>query len=180
MSARLEKLYKDKIRKELQKELGLKNIMQVPKLSKVVLNIGVKDAVADSKVLTGIKDILQDITGQAVVITKAKKSIAGFKLREGMPIGAKVTLRKDRMYDFLDRFINLTLPRVKDFRGVKIKMDGNGNYNLGVRDWMVFPEVNYEKVDKVRGLNITIETTASKDEEALALLRHFKMPFHRS
>ncbi|MFC1894940.1 50S ribosomal protein L5 [Candidatus Dependentiae bacterium] len=175
--SRLEKLYREEIRKDLQGQFGLKNLMRVPKVSKIVLNIGVKDAVADSKVLNLIKGIIEDIANQACVKTYAKKSVAGFKLREGMPIGIMVTLRKRRMYDFLDKLINVALPRVRDFRGVKNKLDGNGNYNLGIRDWMIFPEVNYDKVDKVRGLNITIQTTAESDEEAIALLNGFNMPF---
>ena len=180
MESRLRKLYKETIHKKLGGELGLKNIMQVPKISKIVVNIGVKEAVSDSKVLNSIKETIQEITGQAPVITKAKKSIAGFKLRAGMPLGVRVTLRKDKMYDFLDRLINLGLPRVKDFQGIKTKLDGRGNYNLGIRDWMMFPEVDYEKVDKSRGLNITIETTTDSDSEALALLKSFNMPFRKA
>jgi len=179
MESRLEKLYKEKIKLELQKELGLNNIMQVPKLSKIVINIGVKDAVADSKCLNLVKEIIEQIAGQAAVKTRSKKSIAGFKLREGMPIGVMVTLRKKKMYDFLDKFVNIALPRVRDFHGLKTKFDGNGNYNVGIRDWMIFPEVDYDKVDKVRGLNVSFQTTAHSREHALALLKSFNMPFKK-
>lgn len=177
MKSRLKELYTTKIRTELQGELGLSNIMQVPKIEKIVVNIGAKDAVSDSKVLAGIKDILSSVAAQAAVQTKAKKSIAGFKLREGMPIGVKVTLRRSNMYHFLDKLINVVLPAVRDFQGVTVNFDGQGNYNLGITDWMVFPEVDYDKVDKNRGLNITIQTSASTDAHAFALLKKFKMPF---
>lgn len=179
MESRLEKLYKEKFRTELKTELGLKNIMQVPKVLKVVINISSKEAVVDSKVLNSIKDVIEKIAGQAAVKTKAKKSIAGFKLREGMPIGVTVTLRNDPMYNFLDKLINIALPRVRDFQGLKSKFDGNGNYNLGIKDWMIFPEIDYDKVDKVRGLNITIQTNAKSDELGLALLKKFNMPFKK-
>ena len=179
MKARLEELYINTLRPGLKKELGLSNIMQVPKISKIVVNMGVKDAVTDSKVLTGIKETIEAITGQAAVKTYAKKSVAGFKVREGMPIGVMVTLRKKAMYEFLDRLINLSLPRIRDFQGVSTKLDGRGNYNLGIRDWMVFPEVDYDKVEKSRGFNITIETTSSDDEAVFALLKSFNMPFRR-
>ncbi len=179
MESRLEKIYKEKYRKELQKELKLSNIMQVPRISKIVLNIGVKDAVGDSKALNVVKQVIEKIAGQAAVKTIAKKSIAGFKLREGMAIGVRVTLRRKKMYDFLDKFINASLPRVRDFQGLKTKLDNNGNYNVGIKDWMVFPEIDYDKVDKVRGLNITIQTTAKSDEHALALLKSFNMPFRK-
>lgn len=179
MKARLEVLYQDKIKPTLQKELGL-NSMQVPKISKIVLNIGVKESVADSRVLTGVKEIVEKIAGQAAVKTYAKKSIAGFKLREGMPIGISVTLRRAAMYEFLDRFISLALPRVRDFQGLPLKCDGRGNYNIGIKDWMIFPEVDYDKVDRSRGLNISIVTTAERDDHARALLEAFSMPFRRS
>lgn len=179
MSSRIEKLYKEKIRPELQKDLKLDNIMQVPRISKIVLNIGVKDAVSDSKSLNLVHDVLTKIAGQAAVKTKAKKSIAGFKLREGVAIGVMVTLRKDRMYNFLDKLINIALPSVRDFQGVKIKFDGNGNYNLGIRDWFVFPEVDYNEIDKSRGLNVTIHTTTSDDNNARALFKKLDMPFQR-
>ena len=180
MEARLEKLYKEKICKNLQEQLGFKNIMRVPRISKIVLNIGVKDAIADSKVLNVVKETIEGIAGQACARTYAKKSVAGFKLREGMPIGIMVTLRRKKMYDFLDKLINIALPRVRDFHGLKSKMDGNGNFNLGIRDWMIFPEVNYDKIDKIRGLNVTIQTTAKTDEEAVALLQSFNMPFMKN
>lgn len=179
MSSRLQELYKDKLRDALQKELKLENVMMVPRLSKIVLNVGVKDAVGDSKVLNGIQDIISKIAGQFALKTYAKKSIAGFKLREGAPIGVMVTLRDQRMYDFFDKLINVVLPAVRDFQGVGTKFDGNGNYNLGMRDWFVFPEVDYDKVDKSRGLNITIDTTAEQDDHARALLSSFNMPFRK-
>ncbi|KKP22999.1 MAG: 50S ribosomal protein L5 [candidate division TM6 bacterium GW2011_GWF2_28_16] len=177
MKARLETLYKDKICKDLKKELALGNIMEVPKVTKIVLNMGVKDSVADSKVLNLVKDIFGKISGQSAVRTYAKKSIAGFKLREGMPIGVMVTLRGRKMYDFLDKLINISIPRVKDFHGLNSKLDGNGNYNIGLKDWMVFPEVDYDSVDKSRGMNITIHTSAKNDDHAIALLKSFNMPF---
>lgn len=179
MKSRLEDLYKTKVRPELHKELGLSNIMQVPRIEKIVINIGAKDAVADSRVIAGVKEVLNKITGQAVVQTLAKKSIAGFKLREGTPIGVMVTLRRDSMYHFLDKLINIVFPAVRDFQGVKATFDGNGNYNLGIKDWMVFPEVDYDKVDKSRGMNITIQTTAIKDEHVHLLLKKFNMPFRK-
>ena len=179
MKSRLEETYRTKMCPELKKELKLKNVMQIPKLSKIVLNIGLKDAVSDSKVVDGAKSTLTAIAGQRTVKTKARKSIAGFKLREGMVIGLMVTLRGSRMYHFLDKLINVVLPTVRDFQGVTSKFDGNGNYNLGIKDWMVFPEVDYDKVDKSRGLNVTIQTTADSDEKAFALFKKFNMPFRR-
>ena len=180
MKARLEELYLTKIRAELQKELGIENVMRIPRLKKIVINTGVKEAVADSKVLTLVKEVVDKIAGQASVKTLAKKSIAGFKVREGMPIGVSVTLRRKNMYEFLDRLITFALPRVRDFQGVKTKFDGRGNYNLGIKDWMIFPEIDYDKVDKARGLTITFETSAKDDKEAFALLRGFNMPFKKS
>jgi large subunit ribosomal protein L5 len=179
MKARLEELYKTNIQQELMKKLGLKNVMEIPRIKKIVLNMGVKEAAADSKVLTLIQDVLTKIAGQAAVKTKAKKSIAGFKLREGVSIGVMVTLRKKNMYCFLDKLVNLALPCVRDFQGVSKSLDGNGNYNLGIKDWMIFPEVDYDKVDKSRGLNITFETTASCDDHARALLECFNIPFRK-
>jgi len=179
MKSRLEAFYKKEIRPNLQKELQLSNIMEVPKIIQISLNIGAKDAVADSKVLNTAKTVLEQIAGQAAVKTYAKKSIAGFKLREGMAIGVAVTLRRKQMYEFLDKFINIALPGVRDFHGLSTKLDGNGNYNIGIKDWMIFPEVDYDKVDKVRGLNIAIKTTAKSDEHALALLKSFKIPFQK-
>jgi len=177
MKSRLEELYKDKYRNEIQKELNLPNIMQVPRIDKIVINLGAKEAVSDNKVIGAIRKVLTNISGQSAVETKAKKSIAGFKLREGMSIGVMVTLRASVMYHFLDKLINIVLPTVKDFQGVSPKLDGNGNYNLGITDWMVFPEVDYDKVDKSRGMNITIQTNSSNDDHARALLKKFNMPF---
>jgi large subunit ribosomal protein L5 len=179
ITSRLEEQYKTQMRADLLREMKLENIMQVPALSKIVINIGVKEAVADSKALNQVKEIVEKISGQVAVKTLAKKSIASFKLRQGMPIGVKVTLRKARMYHFLDKLINVVFPAVRDFQGVGTKLDGDGNYNLGIKDWMVFPEVDYDKVDKSRGLNITIHTTAKTDEHAYALLKKFNMPFQK-
>ena len=179
IKSRLEEQYKAQIRSDLLRELKLENVMQVPALSKIVINIGVKEAVADSKALNQVKEIVEKITGQVSVKTLAKNSIASFKLRKGMPIGIKVTLRKSRMYHFLDKLINVVFPAVRDFQGVATKLDGDGNYNLGIKDWMVFPEVDYDKVDKSRGLNITIHTTTKSDEHAYALLKKFNMPFQK-
>jgi len=179
MKAHLQEHYSTTVRDQLIKELGYTNVMQVPRVAKVVINIGVKDAVSDNKVINGVRDILTMITGQSAVTTKAKKSIASFKLREGMPIGVMVTLRSDRMYHFLEKLINAVLPSVRDFQGVSPKLDGKGNYNLGLKDWMVFPEIDYDKVEGSRGLNITIQTTAKTDAEAYALLKAFGMPFRK-
>lgn len=180
MNARLEKLYKEKIKAALKDELKLGNIMQVPAIEKIVLNTGVKEAVSDSKALTQVKEIIDKIAGQESVKTKAHRSIAGFKLREGVAIGVRVTLRGKRMYAFLDRLINLALPAVRDFQGVTKTFDGRGNYNLGIKDWMVFPEVDYDMVDGARGLNISIQTTATNDDHGRALLKHFNMPFKKT
>ena len=179
MKSRLEEKYKNEIKPALVKELALDNVMVIPKVSKIVLNIGVKDAVNDSKIVPLVKDILSNIAGQAAVETKAKKSIAGFKLREGIAIGVMVTLRRSKMYHFLDKLVSIVLPAVRDFQGVTAKFDGRGNYNLGIKDWMVFPEVDYDTVDKSRGMNITIQTTAASDEQGLALLKKFNMPFKK-
>jgi large subunit ribosomal protein L5 len=178
MSARLrEKFHKD-IAPTLQKELELKNPMAVPRLHKIVVNMGVGEATQNAKVLDPAVAELGQITGQKPIVTKAKKSIAAFKVREGQAIGAMVTLRGDRMYEFLDRLINVVLPRVRDFRGVSTKsFDGRGNYTLGLRDQLIFPEIDYAKVDKQKGMNVTIVTTAKNDNEARALLRSFGMPF---
>jgi len=176
---RLQKLYDDEIRPQLMKSLGLKNIMQVPKLKKIVLNVGVKEAVDDSKALQAVIDGISKIAGQKPVKTLAKKSIAGFKIREGMPLGVKVTLRKDRMYDFFDKFINLALPTVRDFQGLNPRLDGRGNYNIGIKEWIIFPEIEFGAYDKVYGLNITIHTDANSDDQALELLKKFKMPFSK-
>jgi len=177
--SRLEDLYKTKIRPELAKELGMSNLMEVPAISKIVINMGVKEGVSDPKAIAPIKDLIDKISGQLSVKALAKKSIATFKLRKGMPIGVRVTLRKARMYHFLDKLVNIVLPSVRDFQGIPTKLDGTGNYNLGISDWMCFPEMDYDKVDRSRGLNITFHTTAKKDEHALALLKKFNMPFRK-
>lgn len=161
--ARLEEHYFSKVRPDLQKKLGLDNVMEVPAISKIVLNVGVKDAVADSKVLQNVMTVLGAITGQRPVRTLARKSIATFKLREGMPIGVMVTLRRATMFEFLDRFINLALPKMRDFQGVTTRFDGSGNYNVGIKEWTIFPEIDYGMSEKVYGLNITIHTTAKSD-----------------
>ena len=176
--ARLLQQYKEKIVPELISKFGYKSVMEVPRITKITLNMGVGEAVADKKVLENAVKDLAAISGQKPVITKARKSIAGFKIREGYPIGCKVTLRGERAYEFLDRLISIALPRVRDFRGVGGKgFDGRGNYNLGVREQIIFPEIEYDKVDALRGMNITITTTAKTDEEAKALLAAFKFPF---
>lgn len=176
--ARLEQVYIDKIRPQLMDTLSLKNIMQVPKLKKIVLNIGVKEAVADSRVLNAVVQTIDNIAGQHSVKTYARKSIAGFKIREGMPLGVRVTLRRKKMYEFLDKLINLALPKVRDFQGVNTKFDGNGGYNLGIKEWVIFPEADSTN-EKVFGLNITIETSANKDAHAFELLKSFGMPFKK-
>lgn len=178
--ARLGELYKKEIRPQLKKDLDLKNIMEVPELSKIVINIGVKEAVSDSRILNKVADVLAQITGQKPIRTLAKKSIAGFKIREDMPIGLKVTLRRDTMYEFLDRLINLALPKVKDFQGLKDKLDGSGNYNLGLKEWSVFPEAEKASEELSSGLNITFYTTTRDDKNALALLKKFGMPFGKA
>jgi len=175
--ARLEELYRKEMRLELQKQFSLKNIMQVPRIGKIVLNVGVKDAVGNSKALQVVEGVITRIAGQKAIRTYARKSIAGFKLREGMAIGVKVTLRRRVMYEFLDRLINTTLPKVRDFRGVSDKLDGQGNYNLGIKDWSVFPEVDYGVSEKSYGLNITFHATTKNDELTKALLKRFGMPF---
>ena len=175
---RLLELYQKSIIPELQSELGLKNIMAVPRLEKIVINIGVGDAIQNIKVLDHASEELGLITGQKPIVTRAKKSISNFKLRAGMPIGCSVTLRRQRMYEFFDRLINIALPRVRDFRGISGKaFDGRGNYTLGIREQIIFPEINYDKIDKIRGMNITIVTSAKTDEEAKAFLKYMGMPF---
>ncbi|AHI53296.1 50S ribosomal protein L5 [Spiroplasma culicicola] len=175
---RLEKLYKDKIVPELFKEKQYKSVMQVPKITKIVINQGIGDAVQDSKRLDDAVAELTLITGQKPLVTKAKKSLAAFKLREGMPIGAKVTLRGKRMYEFLDRLISVALPRVRDFRGVsKTSFDKQGNYTLGIKEQIIFPEIDYDKVKKVRGMDITIVTTANNKDDAFSLIQKIGMPF---
>ncbi|MFQ6549934.1 50S ribosomal protein L5 [Aestuariibius sp. 2305UL40-4] len=177
---RLKSLYREEIRAKLKEEFGYKNDMQIPRLDKIVLNIGAgSEAVKDSKKAKTAAEDLTNIAGQKAVITKAKKSIAGFRVREDMPLGAKVTLRGDRMYDFLDRLVTIALPRVRDFRGVSGKsFDGRGNYAMGLKEFIVFPEVNFDKIDENWGLDIVICTTADNDAEAKALLKHFNMPFN--
>jgi len=176
--ARLQQLYKDKVVGELTEKFGYKSIMEVPRLTKITLNMGLGEAVADKKVIEHATGDLTKIAGQKPVVTKARKAIAGFKIREGYPIGAMVTLRGARMYEFLDRFITVALPRVRDFRGVNGRsFDGRGNYNIGVKEQIIFPEIDYDKIDALRGLNISITTTAKTDEEAKALLAAFKFPF---
>ncbi|HBO85232.1 MAG: 50S ribosomal protein L5 [Deltaproteobacteria bacterium GWC2_42_11] len=175
---RLKEIYKKDIIPSMMKEFKYRNIMQVPKLEKVTVNMGLGEAVQDIKVIDSAVQELAAITGQKPVVTRAKKSIATFKLRAGMPIGCMVTLRGDKMYEFLDRFLNFSLPRVRDFRGVSDKsFDGRGNYTLGIREQIIFPEVDYNKIGKIRGMNITITTTAKTDEDAKALLKYFGMPF---
>jgi large subunit ribosomal protein L5 len=178
MASRLKEVYTKEVRKKLQSEFGIKNPMAVPKIEKVVLNMGMGEAISNAKILDAAVEELSQITGQKPVVTKAKKSIASFKLREGQSIGTMVTLRGDKMYEFLDRLINIALPRVRDFRGVPSKsFDGRGNFTLGVRDHFIFPEIDIAKVDKSKGMNITIVTTAKDDEQARYLLRELGMPF---
>ena len=178
MPARLRERYEKEVITTLAKELGIDNRMAIPRVEKVILNMGLGEAVANPKILDGAVEELSAIAGQKAVVTKAKKSIATYKLRTGMPIGARVTLRGDRMYEFLDRLINIALPRVRDFRGVSTKaFDGRGNYTLGVRDHFIFPEIDYAKTDKSKGLNVTIVTSAGRDDRARALLQQLGMPF---
>ena len=176
--SRLKDLYKDEIVDAMIKKFGYKNIMEVPKLDKIVINMGVGEAKENAKVLDSAVKDLETITGQKVVLTRAKNSVANFKIREGMPIGCKTTLRGEKMYDFMDRLVNLALPRVRDFRGVSAdSFDGRGNYALGVKEQLIFPEIEYDKVEKVRGIDVIVVTTAKTDEEARELLRLFGMPF---
>jgi large subunit ribosomal protein L5 len=180
MAARLKEKYNKEIKKALQKELGIENTMAVPRLEKIVLNMGLGEATQNNKLLDPLVNDLTAIAGQKPVLTKAKKSIAAFKVRAGMSIGAMVTLRNDKAYEFLDRLISIALPRVRDFRGVSTKsFDGRGNYTLGMRDQLIFPEIDYAKVEKLKGMNITIVTTAKDDNGARALLRAFGMPFRQ-
>ena len=178
MAARLKQQYQKAIVPALVKEFGYTNVMAVPKLEKISINMGVGEATQTPKMMDGIANELSNITGQRAVVTKAKKSVAAFKVREGMPIGCMVTLRGDRMYEFLDRLISISLPRVRDFRGVSPKsFDGRGNYTLGLKDQLIFPEIDFNKVEKTKGMNISFTTTASTDAEALSLLKHLGMPF---
>ena len=181
MATRLKEKYLKEIKPALLKELGLKNTMAVPRLEKIVLNMGLGEATQNVKVMDPLMTDLGLITGQKPVVTRAKKSIAAFKVREGMPIGAMVTLRGEKMYEFLDRLISTALPRVRDFKGVSTKsFDGRGNYTLGVRDQLIFPEIDYSRVDKLKGMNVTIVTTAKDDQQARALLQHFGLPFRQT
>ncbi len=176
--ARLHAHYREKIVPELKAKFGYKSVMEVPRLTKITLNMGLSEAVADKKIVEHAVGDMTKIAGQKPVVTKARKAIAGFKIREGYPIGCMVTLRGARMYEFLDRFITIALPRVRDFRGISGKaFDGRGNYNIGVKEQIIFPEIEYDKVDALRGLNISITTTAKSDEEAKALLTAFRFPF---
>jgi large subunit ribosomal protein L5 len=176
--ARLQQHYREKVVAELTKKFGYKSPMQVPRITKITLNMGVSEAVADKKVMENAVGDLTKIAGQKPVVTKAKKAIAGFKIREGQAIGTMVTLRGERMWEFLDRFVTIALPRVRDFRGISARaFDGRGNYNIGVKEQIIFPEIEYDKVDAIRGLNISITTTAKSDEECKALLTGFRFPF---
>ena len=178
MSARLKELYNDQIIEAMTKKFGYKNVMEVPKLDKIVVNMGVGEAKENVKLLESAVKDMETITGQKAVLTKAKNSVANFKIREGMAIGCKTTLRGDKMYEFLDRLVNLALPRVRDFRGVNPNaFDGRGNYALGIKEQIIFPEIEYDKIDKTRGMDIIFVTTAKTDEEARELLRLFNMPF---
>ena len=178
--AKLHEIYKDTVVPELFKQFGYTSVMQVPRIVKITLNMGVGEAVADKKVLENAVADLTAISGQKPLVTKARKSVAGFKIREGYPIGAKVTLRGERMWDFLDRLVSIAIPRIRDFRGVNPKsFDGRGNYSMGVREQIIFPEIDYDKVDAVRGLDITITTTARTDDEGRALLAAFNFPFKK-
>ena len=176
--ARLQEFYKETVSPELRQKFGYKSVMEVPRITKITLNLGVGEAVGDKKVLDYAVGDLQKIAGQKPVTTKAKKSIAGFKIRDGYPIGCMVTLRGPRMYEFLDRLVTIAMPRIRDFRGIAGKgFDGRGNYNLGVKEQIIFPEIEYDKIDALRGMNISITTTAKTDDEARALLAAFKFPF---
>lgn len=178
--SRLREKYNTEVVPAMMKEFGYSNVMQVPKVVKIVVNMGLGEALVNNKLIDGAVEQLSTLTGQKPVVTRARKSIANFKLREGQPIGAMVTLRYDRMFEFFDRLISIALPRVRDFKGVSSKaFDGAGNYTLGIREQIIFPEVSYESVDKVKGMNVTIVTTAKTDEESRALLRHLGMPFRQ-
>ena len=175
--SRLYDFYKDAVTKEMMDKFGYKSVMEVPRIEKITLNMGVGEAVADKKVMDHAVSDMQKIAGQKPVVTKSKKSIAGFKIREDYPVGCKVTLRRDRMYEFLDRLVTISIPRIRDFRGLSGKsFDGRGNYNMGVKEQIIFPEIEYDKIDMLRGMNITITTSAKTDDEARALLTAFKLP----
>ena len=176
--ARLQERYKNEIAPQLFKELGLQNVMEVPKITKITINMGVGEAVGDKKVLESAVSDMQKIAGQKPVVTLARRSIAGFKIREGWPIGCKVTLRQEKMYEFLDRLVSIASPRIRDFRGISPKQfDGRGNFSMGVSEQIIFPEIDYDKIDKLRGLDICISTTARTDDEGRALLKAFNFPF---
>ena len=178
--AKLHEVYKDKVVAELQEKFGFSSVMQVPQIEKITLNMGVGEALADKKILDNAVADLEAISGQKPLITKARKSVAGFKVREGYPIGCKVTLRGERMWDFFERLVSIAIPRIRDFRGVSAKsFDGRGNYSMGVREQIIFPEIDYDKVDRVRGMDITITTSAKSDEEGRALLTAFNFPFKK-
>ncbi|KGJ95036.1 MAG: 50S ribosomal protein L5 [Colwellia sp.] len=178
--AKLHDLYKDTVVAELQKQFGYKSVMQVPRIEKITLNMGVGEAISDKKVLEHATNDLTAISGQKPLTTVARKSVAGFKIREGYPIGTKVTLRGERMWEFLERFISISIPRIRDFRGLNPKsFDGRGNYSMGVREQIIFPEIEYDKIDKIRGLDVTITTSAKNNEEGLALLSAFNFPFQK-
>ena len=176
--ARLQQHYSDTVVKQLTEKFGYKNVMQVPRIEKISLNMGVGEAVADKKVIEHAVSDMEKICGQKVVVTKARKSVAAFKIRDGWPVGCKVTLRREQMYEFLDRLISIAIPRIRDFRGLSPKsFDGRGNYNMGVREQIIFPEIDYDKIDVLRGMDITITTSARTDEEGRALLEAFNFPF---
>ena len=176
--ARLRTFYRDTVVKDLTQKFGYKSVMQVPRLDKIVLNMGVGEAVADKKIMDNAVADMAKIAGQKPLVTKSRKAIASFKIRENYPVGCKVTLRGSRMYDFLDRLVNVAMPRIRDFRGISARsFDGRGNYNMGVKEQIIFPEIEYDKIDAIRGMNITISTTAKTDDEARALLAAFKFPF---
>ena len=178
--AKLHEVYKDKVVAELQEKFGFSSVMQVPQIEKITLNMGVGEALADKKILDNAVADLEAIAGQKPLITKARKSVAGFKVREGYPIGCKVTLRGERMWDFFERLVSIAIPRIRDFRGVSAKsFDGRGNYSMGVREQIIFPDIDYDKVDRVRGMDITITTSAKSDEEGRALLEAFNFPFKK-
>ena len=180
MAARLKKIYNDKLVPELKAKLGLKNTMQVPRILKITINMGVGEAVADKKVMDAATADMAKITGQKPAVTKAKKSVATFKVRDGQAIGCKVTLRGDRMYEFLDRLVSIAIPRIRDFRGISTRsFDGRGNYSLGVKEQIIFPEIQYDQIDQIRGMDITISTSASDDKHGRALLEAFNFPFRK-
>lgn len=176
--ARLQDLYRDEIAKKLHEQFGYKNVMEIPRITKITINMGVGEAIGDRKVMEHAMSDMEKISGQKGIVRNARKSVAGFKLREGWPVGCKVTLRRERMYEFLDRLINIAIPRIRDFRGMSARaFDGRGNYNMGVREQIIFPEVDYDKIDALRGMDINITTTARNDEEGRALLAAFNFPF---